>query len=278
MSTEMSFLDIVQQAIDSKKTQLPPFDATAQRIRQEAMKEDPDVQLIEQLIVRDQAMTGQVLRVANSSFYKGLVKVSTVRNAIMRLGINEVSNMVTLVTQKKNFQSKDPKINGIMRELWKHSVGCGVGAHWLAKQGGFPSLAAEVFFAGLLHDVGKLFILAVVEDIRRSGNSSQQPSDAMMDEVMRSMHVQYGYELLKNWNLPDKYCHVARDHHTEEYDPKDFLLLIVRLSDHACNKVGIGTAADPSVVLSALPEAKILGFSEVDLAQFEIQLEDLPLC
>lgn len=278
MSAEMSFLDIVQQHLDSKTTHLPPFDATAQRVRQEAMKEDPDVQLIEQLIVRDQAMTGQVLRVANSSFYKGLVKVSTVRNAILRLGINEVSNMVTLVTQKKNFQSKDPYINGIMRELWRHSVGCGVGAHWLAKQGGFPSLASEVFFAGLLHDVGKLFILAVVEDIRRSGNSGQQPSNAMQDEVMRSMHGKYGYELLKNWNLPDRYCNVTRDHHAEEFDPKDFLLLIVRLSDHACNKVGIGATADPSVVLSALPEAKILGISEVDLAQFEIQLEDLPLC
>lgn len=274
----MSFLEIVQQHLDSKNTHLPPFDATAQRVRQETMKEDPDVQLIEQLIVRDQAMTGEVLRVANSSFYKGLVKVSTVRNAILRLGINEVSNMVTLVTQKKNFQSKDPHINGIMRELWRHSVGCGVGAHWLAKQGGFPSLASEVFFAGLLHDVGKLFILAVVEDIRRNGSSGQQPSNAMQEEVMRSMHGKYGYELLKNWNLPDRYCNVARDHHADEFDPKDFLLLIVRLSDHACNKVGIGATADPSVVLSALPEAKILGISEVDLAQFEIQLEDLPLC
>lgn len=278
MSTEMSFLDIVQQHLDSKNTHLPPFDTTAQRVRQEIMKEDPDIQLIEQLIVRDQAMTGQVLRVANSSFYQGLVKVSTVRNAILRLGINEVSNMVTLVTQEKNFQSKDPYVNGIMRELWRHSVSCGVGAHWLAKQGGFPSLAHEVFFAGLLHDVGKLFILGVVEDIRRNGNGGQQPSNAMLDEVMRSMHGKHGYALLKNWNLPDRYCNVARDHHAEEFDPKDFLLLIVRLADHACNKVGIGATADPAVALSALPEAKILGFSDVDLAQFEIQLEDLPLC
>lgn len=48
------------------------INATAQRIQQEIMKEDPDVQLIEQLIVRDQAITGQVLRVANSSFYRAL--------------------------------------------------------------------------------------------------------------------------------------------------------------------------------------------------------------
>lgn len=277
MSSEPSFLEIVQQHLESNDTCLPPFNTTARRIQQEIMKEDPDIQLIEQLIVRDQAITGQVLRVANSSFYKGLVKATTVRNALLRLGINEVSNMVTLVTQEKNFHSKDPQINGIMRTLWRHSVGCAVGAHWLAKQSGYQSLAHEVFFAGLLHDIGKLFILAVVEDIRRN-KTSQQPSNALLDEVMHSMHSDYGYALLTNWNLPSRYCLVARDHHKEDFDPKNFLLLIVRMANHACNKVGIGVESDPSVVLPALPEAKGLGVSDVDLAQLEIQLEDLPLC
>jgi HD-like signal output (HDOD) protein len=278
MSNELSFLEIVQQHLESNDTCLPPFNATAQRIQQEIMKEEPDVQLIEQLIVRDQAITSQVLRVANSSFYKGLVKATTVRNAVLRLGINEVSNMVTLVTQEKNFRSKDPQINGIMRTLWRHSVGCAVGAHWLAKKSGYQSLAHEVFYASLLHDIGKLFILAVVEKIRRNGAGSQQPSNALLEEVMRSMHSDYGFALLNNWNLPSRYCCVARDHHKEDFDPKDFLLLIVRMANHGCNKVGIGVDADPSLVLPALPEAKVLGLSDVDLAQFEIQLEDLPLC
>jgi len=278
MSNELSFLEIVQQHLEANDTCLPPFNATAQRIQQEIMKEDPDVQLIEKLIVRDQAITGQVLRVANSSFYKGLVKATTVRNAVLRLGINEVSNMVTLVTQEKNFHSKDPQINGLMRTLWRHSVGCAVGAHWLAKKSGYQSLAHEVFFAGLLHDIGKLFILAVVENIRRNGAIGQQPSNALLDEVTRSMHSDCGFALLNNWNLPSQYCSVARDHHKEDFDPKDFLLLIVRMANHGCNKVGIGVDADPSLVLPALPEAKVLGLSDVDLAQFEIQLEDLPMC
>lgn len=278
MSTEPTLLEIVQQHINAKDTCLPPFNTTAQRIAQEIMKEDPDVRLIEQLIVRDQALTSQVLRVANSSFYKGLVKVSTVRNAIMRLGINEVSNIVTLVTQEKNFHSKDPFVNGIMRELWRHSIGCGAGAHWLAKHSGYQSLAHEAFFAGLLHDVGKLFILAVVENIRCSGKIAQQPSNSLLDEVMRSMHGHCGFELMKNWNLPGRYCNVARDHHSEDFDPKDYLLLLVRMSDHACNKLGIGDAADPAMILPALAESKALGLSDMDLAQLEIQLEDLPLC
>lgn len=278
MSNEMSFLEIVQAQMASNDTCLPPFDTTAQQIRQEIMKEDPDVQLIEKLIVRDQAITSQVLRVANSSFYKGLVKASTVRNAILRLGINEVSNMVTMVTMEKSFRSKDPFVNGVLHELWCHSVGCGFGGHWLAKKGGFQSLAHEAFFAGLLHDVGKLFILAVVEKIRRSGNMAQQPSNALLDEVMRNMHSDYGYTLMNNWNLPSRYCAVARDHHAEEIDSKDSLSVLVRMANHACHKVGVGSNADPAVILAALPEAKALGLSDMDLAQLEIQLEDLPLC
>jgi hypothetical protein len=42
--------------------------------------------------------------------------------------------------------------------------------------------------------------------------------------------------------------------------------------------VGVGSTADPAVILAALPEAKALGLSDMDLAQLEIQLEDLPLC
>ena len=278
MSNEMSFLEIVQAQMASNDTCLPPFDTTAQQIRQEIMKEDPDVQMIEKLIVRDQAITSQVLRVANSSFYKGLVKASTVRNAILRLGINEVSNMVTMVTMEKSFRSKDSFVNGVLHELWRHSVGCGFGAHWLAKKCGFQSLAHEVFFAGLLHDVGKLFILSVVEKIKRSGNMAHQPSNALLDEVMRSMHSDYGHTLMNNWNLPNRYCAVARDHHKEEIDPKDSLLVLVRMANHACHKVGVGSTADPAVILMAFPEAKALGLSDMDLAQLEIQLEDLPLC
>lgn len=274
MRQETSFIDIVDRHLTSSNVNLPVFNATALRIQQEIAKEEPDLRLIEKLIVSDQSLTAKVLSVSNSSFYKGLQQVSTVRNAIVRLGINEVSNIVMLVTHEHNFRSKDPFVHDIMRKLWRHSVGCAIGSNWLAKQCGLHALAHEAFFAGLLHDVGMLFILTVIDDLKHSNELRTQPSDALLVEAMNTLHTNHGHSLMSHWNLPAKYSAIARDHHEEEFDSNNLLLALVRLADKACCKLGIGLDEEPSLVLVATPEAEILHISEVDLARMEIMLED----
>ena len=274
MNQETGFLDIISEHIENGKTQLPTYDATAQRIQQEIAKEDANVKEIEKLISSDQALTAEVLRVANSSFYKGLEKTTTVLSAINRLGDEEVLNVVTLTTQRKKFNAKDPFVRKYMDKLWEHSSVCAIGAQSLARQCNLASLAHEALLAGLLHDVGKLFLLTVIEDIKLSGENDIKLSDELVNEVMNSLHAEQGYLLLKTWNIPDEYCLIAREHHAEEFDSDDDLLVIVRLVDQACNKIGIGFKEDPSIALAATPEANLLGLSEVALAELEIKLED----
>jgi HD-like signal output (HDOD) protein len=274
MNQDKSFIEIVDTHLASSKARLPVFNATALRIQQEIAKDESDLQLIEKLIVSDQALTAKVLSVSNSSFYKGLQQVSTVRNAIVRVGINEVSNIVMLITHESNFRSKDPFVQGIMRKLWRHSVACAMGSNWLAKQCGLHSLAHEAFFAGLLHDVGMLFILTVIDDLKHSNEIETQPSDALLVEAMNTLHTHHGHSLMSHWNLPEKYSQIARDHHQEEFDGNNLLLALVRLADMACCKLGIGLDKDPSMVLVATSEAETLHISEVDLARMEIMLED----
>ena len=274
MAEQESFIEIIDKQLTSSDARLPVFNSTAMRVQQEIAKEEPDIRLIEKLIVSDQSLTAKVLSVSNSSFYKGLNQVETVRNAIVRLGINEVSNIVMLVTHENNFRSKDPFVHGIMRVLWKHSVGCALGSNWLAKKSGLHGLAHEAFFAGLLHDVGKLFILTVIDDLKHSDNLEIQPSNSLLVEAMNSLHSHHGYSLMVHWNLPEKYCNIVRDHHTEEFDTKDMLQITVRLADKACRKMGIGMVEEQDLALVATPEAESLHISEVDLAQLEIMLED----
>lgn len=274
MHPDSSFIDIVDKHLASSGTRLPVFNPTALRIQEEIAKEEPGLRLIEKLIVSDQSLTAQVLSVSNSAFYKGLQQVSTVRSAIVRLGINEVSNIVMLVTHENNFQSRDSFVNGIMRKLWRHSVGCAMGSNWLAKRCGLHAMAHEAFFAGLLHDVGMLFILTVIDDLKHSKELKAQPSNALLVEAMDTLHTNHGHSLMSHWNLPPKYSQIARDHHQEEFDPNNFLLALVRLADKACCKLGIGLEEDPSLVLVATAEAEILHISEVDLARMEIMLED----
>jgi len=249
---------------------LPIFDTSVQRIQKEIAKEDPDLRTIEMLIGRDPALTGQVLKAANSAFYEGLTKVSTVHNAIIRLGTGE---LLLLLLQHDDVGFIDSFCGSLIEKLWRHSMGCAIGTHWLAKQCGFDALAHEAYIAGLLHDVGKLLLITVVENITRSGKKKLRPSNELLHEVLDSFHAEHGYLLLKSWNFPESFCKVAHEHHYEDVDPNDILLIIVRLANKACKKLGIGLSKDPSIILAATPEANLLGLPEVFLAELEIMLE-----
>jgi HD-like signal output (HDOD) protein len=274
MPHQRSFIDIVNEYQESDEILLPVFDEIALNIQQEIAKSETDINLIEKQICNDPSLTSQVLKTANSTFYKGLSKVSTVLNAIIRLGVSEVSNIVTFVTQKKNFYSIDPLCRNIMEELWRHSAGCAVGAQWIAKESHFLKHSHEAFTAGLLHDIGKLFLVKVAEMVNLSEKTDIKLSKDLLNEVMDSFHAERGYSLLKKWNLPEIYCNVARDHHLEEFDSNDILLVIVRLVNKTCNKLGIGLNKDPSIVLAATPEANMLNLSELSIAKLEIAIED----
>lgn len=271
MRPKESFLDIIEEHLNSDETMLPIFDTSVQQIQKEIAKQEPDLGVIETLISRDPAITGQVLRAANSAFYEGLTKVSTIRNAIIRLGTGE---LLLFLLQHDDVGFIDSFCSSLMEQLWRHSMGCAMGSYWLAKQCGFVDLAQEAYIAGLLHDVGKLLLITVVEKITRSGKKKLRPSNELLHEVMDNFHPEHGYLLLKNWNLSQSFCKVAREHQLEDVDPNDTLLITVRLANKACNKLGIGLSKDPSIILAATPEASLLGLSEVFLAELEITLED----
>ncbi|MBW2367319.1 MAG: HDOD domain-containing protein [Deltaproteobacteria bacterium] len=277
MDVEKSLTEIFKESLKSDKTQLPPFNKTALQIQHEIGKQDPNIKKIEAFIEVDQALTAMVLKMANTAFFRGLSKVETVRDAIVRLGLQQVANIVMLVTHKKNFQSKDSFIQSIMENLWRHSVGVALGCSWLAKRCGYPQQANQAFVAGLLHDIGKLFLLTVMESVRRKKIISFEPSQTFTTEIMAGLHTEQGYLLAQNWNLPENYAIVARDHHEEKFDTRNSILVIVRMVNKTCNKLGISVHEPTDAILVTTPEAVALGLSEVDIAELEIMLEDAPI-
>jgi HD-like signal output (HDOD) protein len=271
---EKSLLGIVREMLEDEQTTLPVFSKTALRVHEEVSKDEVEIRRLEEIIASDQSLTGQVLRVANSAFYRGLKKVSSIREAIIRLGIQEIAGMVLMLSQKELYSAKDKSLVKFIDKLWLHSVGCAIGTQWLARRLEFHAQATEAFISGLLHDIGKLFILTVIDSVKRSETLRFNPTDELILELTDSMHCEYGYALLSRWNLPEMYCQVARDHHHEEIDPSAMIPNMVRLVNHACNKMGIGLYGAASMHLVTLPESELLGLTEVALAELEIKLED----
>ncbi len=273
MQKKLSFIEIIKQYIESGKVVLPVFSSAAMRIQQEMVKKEPAMRVIENVTAGDQALSSLVLKMANSSFYRGLVDISTVRAAIVRLGMQEVGRITLIAATQKQFKSKNKHLNLVMKRLWQHSVGCALASRWLAKECKYGELENHAFFSGLFHDVGKLFILMVIDHLK-SKNKSIKITNPLLMEAMSSLHTEQGYNLMKQWNMPEDYCVITRDHHRHDIDHRNQLLLLVRMADLACIKLGIGVREDSSLVLSVTEEAKLLNISEIHLAELEIFLED----
>jgi len=272
MSDVKSFIDDIEGFIESGKLTLPVFNPTAMRVQQELIKKEPDMAVVEKLVIRDQTLATEVLKMANSAFYRGLVEVRTVRAAMIRLGMREVGKIVLLAASKTQFRIVDKELALMLKKIWQHSAGNALAANWLARRCEFDELAGQAFFSGLLHDIGKLFLLVAVEQakLRKSGKMTS----ALLMEVIDTLHTRQGYRLMQHWNMPEEYCIVVRDHHEPTVDAKNTLLIIVRLADMACHKLGIGIRSLTDINLAATPEVNLLELSEIDLAELEIMLED----
>jgi HD-like signal output (HDOD) protein len=271
---------LLQQAMDfaeERQITLPVFSDVALKVQKAARDDHYDVSDIERAIESDPALVAEVLKVANSAFFGGLAEVSSIRVALLRLGLQRVANLVFLATEKSRYVASQPAISPLMRMLWHHSSACAMASEWIARKVRYPQLGETVFIGALVHDIGKLFLLRVLDEMARTAPKDDGVSPELVREILDDAHTDVGHRLLVSWHLPEVYQTIVRDHHVAVPDPSNVPLQIVRLANQACNKVGIGLRIDPSIVLGATSEAAVLGMSEVALAELEIILEDLQL-
>jgi len=128
-----NWIEVIGKFMRDEKFELPLPGPTYQKVQRFMGEKNLDIREVEKLINYDQSLTIRVLRMANSAFYRGWQKVATVREAIMRLGTNEVMNILLLIAQRENFSAQDPWVSKMMHKLWQHSVASAVGAQWIAR-------------------------------------------------------------------------------------------------------------------------------------------------
>jgi putative nucleotidyltransferase with HDIG domain len=272
ISESGSLLDRINKLIESDKLTLPVFDKVALRMREITANEDCDVAEVEHLIASDQALSAEVLRAANSPFYGGLSPINTIQNAVVRLGLDQVTRLVCLASQFSKYKARDRQLSAMLLELWRHASTTAMSAEWIARKLRAEEIKEECFLGGLFHDIGKLLIVRAIDEINYL-EGRLTVSKPLVREVLDVAHTQLGYNLLTRWNIPKTYCQIALTHHNEEFDASNLTLVTVRLANEATKKVGVGLNPDPSIVLTSTAEAHLLKVSDVLLAELEVMLE-----
>ena len=192
---------------------LPTIPAVLARILQLSDSVDANGKDLIAVIEKDQALTGKMLRLANSAFFGQSRRVATIPRAVMLLGFSTVRNLALGV------KVWDALGSGIARprleELWMHSVACAMSAKALASRlrAADPD---ETFTAGLLHDVGRLVLAMRFRDDYWNavgGTAETEPVDTLERQAFGIDHAEVGAWMLEAWALPPAIVEAVRSHH-----------------------------------------------------------------
>jgi len=219
----------IRYALCTQPIELPVFNPVALDLLHMMNEPYTDIFDIVRTINEDQALAAQVLRMANSPSYMGRNKCETIKSAAIRLGARQITNLAMAASHASLHASESPIVNDVMQDLWLHSHACALGCRSVALNTGQQNLSDQAYMAGLLHDIGKLYLLKALERIIQNRELSIVLERELLLNIFSEMHVEFGCRLMDHWNLPEIYHPIVADHHAEHFDSENILLAIVRM-------------------------------------------------
>jgi putative nucleotidyltransferase with HDIG domain len=192
----------------SSDTAMPMLPALASDVISLALDPDVSALRIMRVISKDQVLATRVLRLANSAYCAPMQEITTVNDAIIRMGTAAARSVVLAVCFASRLQSGN--VYGSRgRDLVDHGIGTAYLARLVGEHAGVDP--DEAFMYGLLHDIGKLLLLKLAQDFTKYGGTT--PTTAEVEAVIAAKHAELGAQLLRQWRVPDELVEPVLYHH-----------------------------------------------------------------
>ena len=200
------------EELNNRTLDLPAFPDVALRIRK--VLKDPEITAdqVVRVIGSDPVFSARLFRVANSALMNAAgAQIKDLRIATMRLGFNMAYNIaVSIAVEQVMKSSKVIKLHPYLKELWKHSVRVAAYSYVIADR--LTDINPdEAMLAGMLHDIGKFYIL------NKSGKYPElfdQPET--LDMIMQDWHTAVGRSILEAWKFSEEIAVAADEHESLE--------------------------------------------------------------
>ena len=262
--TAFQFLTSLAKELSTGRVELPSFPDAAARTQHVLSDDNVTSERIARVVGSDAGLAARILTMANSTLlHRGGAPVTDLKVAVARIGHD---NIRAAALAYANAQlRRAPELAHIRKQLetcWQEGVRVAALTHAMAKETrGIRS--DEALLAGLLHNVGKIYIIA---------RSPKQGAMQIDDPILRDWYPGIGTALIENWKLPEDIAKAVggqleteRVHDDEPADLQDLLIVAVAVAEQMANN-----AADDAA-LSKLPSATALGLT--DSALVRIMLE-----
>jgi putative nucleotidyltransferase with HDIG domain len=274
-------MPITPQELIANLGELPPLPQVAAQVLRIAADPDSTTDELQKVISTDQALTSQILKIANSAMFGMMREVKTLTQAIMTLGFSTIKSVVIAASAKNLYARGSAGLQE--RMMWEHALVVAISGRAYAKALR-SNRTEEVFLCGLMHDIGKSVMGVKFSDryasLVRTVYNEQGDQLSLELDTFGFDHTMVGEALMRAWNLASSIEHAVRWHHEPAQTPADNrpLAALVALGNQLAleQKVGLGR---PESLNGATEEAmQILGLTPEKLEELKTSvLESLAM-
>ncbi len=252
----------VAAEIATGELELPLLPTSAMQVFHLASDVDADIGKVAGMIERDQKLATGVLRVANSVAYSPRQEIVTLRQAIMRLGLKSLCEIVLGAAFKATVFADDRYMEP-MQQYWRTGIGSALWAKELARLR--RKNVETAYLCGMLHNVGQPMTLKII-----AGLDQAPPFDDHLGQVVNQHATEVGGILADLWQLPEvvKTCIAfhqnfeAAENYRDEACAVRGAAELLKVADHEPSE----DEDDPALKLQSMPCFQELNVYPDDLA------------
>lgn len=237
---QKSYTDLVARIIkrfNKGEIKLPVLPHIVKEVQAFVEGEDPSIDGLATVVEKDAVMSTKLISAANSALFKGVDKVSSLNDALVRLGLKTSLSVITAITSKHLFKSDNEELKLLLNQIWLHSLACASGAKLIAQELEDNSLD-NVFLMGIIHDIGKVILLKAVSDI-----APEEPlDDKSLLAAIQDVHTVFGAVLVKKWGFSKEHIKVVEHHHWTTFPKKtEKELMVIHVANFMAAKSGFSS-------------------------------------
>jgi HD-like signal output (HDOD) protein len=266
-------------ALDRKLRNVFPIPKILEKIMRIMNDPKANAAMLEKAFEFEPSFSMRILSLANSAYYGCPAKVTNIRTAITLLGFNLLKSLVIHASINELFrvESDIPGFSG--SDLWKHSVGVGVGARMISRRLRLGE-AEDYFTVGLLHDMGLLIeyqfyreaFAALLAKLREQGDGDICRCER---DVLGTDHSALAERLFAKWNLPEKIVKPVRYHHAPltAPEPQQAMASVVYLANWIARRNAFGFTYPGSEKV----DLQVLALLKLEPVDLDVLCEDFKL-
>ncbi|MCC5854566.1 MAG: HDOD domain-containing protein [Idiomarina sp.] len=206
MTTQQAFLSILEEEIAKDRLRLPTLPDIALRVEQAVANPDITLNDLAQIIGRDPALSARMVRLANSAWLGRSIKVENLPQALTRIGLWQVRNIVVGLAMEQLFEARNDIVRRRLQQCWQESIQLTAAALTVLKAYD-GKLRLHQHTAALMTMTSQIGALPVLTLAEQHADTFANPT--FLNESIRELGPSLSGMILRTWRFAEEQVQVS---------------------------------------------------------------------